>query len=52
MHTHVTGDQTLLVEGNRKAVIMGNDTVRVMKNRLEQIDGLHRTQAARIEHNG
>lgn len=52
MHTHVTGDQTLLVEGNRLAVIKGNDTVRVHKNRLEHIDGLHRTQASRIEHNG
>lgn len=51
-HTHVTGDQTTLVEGNRLAVIKGNDTVRVMKNRLEHIDGLHRTQAARVEHNG
>lgn len=51
-HVHVTGDQTTLIEGNRLEVIMGNDTCRVMKNRFEIIDGLHRTAAMRIEHNG
>lgn len=51
-HIHVTGDQTMMVDGNRLTVIKGNDTVRVMQNRLVKVDGLHRIECARSEQNG
>lgn len=51
-HTHVTGDQTLLVGGNRKTIINGNDMLIVKKNRLETISMLHRVEAMRSETNG
>lgn len=51
-HVHVQGDQTMLVEGNRKTVIQGNDFLEVGMNRIETIAMLHRVQCARSETNG
>lgn len=51
-HTYITGDQTTLIKGNRMTVIEGNDVLRVLRNRTETIDMVHRIQALRSETNG
>jgi hypothetical protein len=51
-HIHVTGDQTMQVDGNRKTVINGQDLLVVKKNRIEKISQIHRIECARSETNG
>ncbi|MNV67777.1 hypothetical protein D3C71_1605900 [compost metagenome] len=51
-HIHVTGDQTMQVDGNRKTVIAGQDLLVVGKNRIEKIKQIHRIECARSETNG
>ena len=51
-HYKITGDLTVEVDGDRKEIIRGNDTVIVGKSKFEKITQLHRVEGSRTEVNG